>query len=123
MRRCPLWPETIEAIREAIIVRKEPADKADSDILFITSHGKRWNWVTRKGTAADNVGKEFSKLLKRLGLKRERVGYYAIRHGFETAGGCQNVYSNHQVESKQRLDTQQRNGWLEGCRWYSQRKI
>jgi len=87
MRRIPLWPETVEAIRDAIQVRKTHADKADSDISFITSHGKRWARTSKTGSPIDNVSKEFTKLLKRLNLKRDKVNFYALRHTFETIGG------------------------------------
>jgi integrase len=30
-RRCPLWPETVKALREALAKRKEPKDKALAD--------------------------------------------------------------------------------------------
>src|SRR5262249_35706916 len=31
-RRCPLWPETVAALKEALAGRKEPKDKADAGL-------------------------------------------------------------------------------------------
>lgn len=38
-RHCTLWPETIEAVQEAIEKHKTPKDKADEHLLFITKYG------------------------------------------------------------------------------------
>jgi integrase len=36
-RRCPLWPETVTAIREALARRVAPKDPADEGLVFLTS--------------------------------------------------------------------------------------
>src|ERR1019366_9493175 len=36
MRRCPLWPETIESLQEWLARRPEPKMEADADLIFIT---------------------------------------------------------------------------------------
>ena len=83
-RRCPLWPETIETVKEWMKRRPEPRDTADRRAMFITKYGARFSNV---GSNDDPIGKEFSKLLKRLSLKRFGVNFYALRHGFETIAG------------------------------------
>ena len=35
-RRCPLWPETVEAIQEAIEQRPKAKHQEDDDLVFIT---------------------------------------------------------------------------------------
>lgn len=82
-RRCPLWPETVTALREAIGSRPEPKDEADAGLLFITKFGKPWG----KETSDNPVSKETAKLLKSLGIQRKGVNFYALRHTFETIGG------------------------------------
>ena len=82
-RRCPLWPETVAAISEAIAARPTPSDVADDRLLFITRHGQPW----AKPTCDCPVAKEFTKVLPRLGLHRRGRGFYALRHTFETIGG------------------------------------
>ena len=86
-RRIPLWPETLAALREALESRPRPKLEADRELVFITKYGFRWVRTNEKGTSIDSVGWEFRKLLIRLGLKRPRISFYALRHTFETIGG------------------------------------
>lgn len=86
-RRCPLWPETVEALREWMPNRPAAKDRGDDGLVFVTQRGHRWVRTNRNGTPDDAIGKEFAKLLKRLKLKRPRISFYACRHTFETVGG------------------------------------
>lgn len=88
-RRCPLWPETVQALREAIEVRPTPRDKADAELVFVTTHGRRWvryrlNADQTKGTWSDGVGQEFKKLLKACGFDKKGMSFYTLRHVFRT---------------------------------------
>lgn len=38
-RRCPLWPETVQALRAALADRPQPKDQTHADLLFITKYG------------------------------------------------------------------------------------
>tara|TARA_R110000868_G_scaffold391868_1_gene662192 strand:+ start:1679 stop:2845 length:1167 start_codon:yes stop_codon:yes gene_type:complete len=89
-RRIPLWPETKKALRDAIEHRPRAKSSADDGLCFITQMGRRWVRTGPNGTSVmDLVSDAFTKLLKKLELKREGLGFYALRHGFETiAGGC-----------------------------------
>src|SRR5262249_11232054 len=81
-RRCPLWPETAEAIREVLAARPSPKDKADAERVFLRESGLRW--VREEGARKDDVAKAFGQLLKRLKMHRARVGFYTLRHVFRT---------------------------------------
>lgn len=83
-RRCPLWPETLTAVLEAIAKRPKPKDDADAGLLFVTKYGQRWVKFNKSGTPADALGQEFSKLLTTLGIKRPGVSFYALRHAWRT---------------------------------------
>jgi integrase len=80
-RRCPLWPETVAALREALAVRKEPKAAEHASLFFVTSRGLSWF----KETNDSPVAKETAKLLKRLGINgRKGLGFYTLRHTFRT---------------------------------------
>jgi len=83
-RRCPLWPETVQALREALAQRPTPKDPEDAGLVFITKYGLSWS----KDTSTNPVSQETTKLLKALKLHRARgLGFYSLRHVFETIGG------------------------------------
>ena len=81
-RRAWLWPETVKAIKAAMAERPTPKGDADTDLVFVTRFGKPWG----KGIADSPVTKEFRKLLDKLGLHREGLGFYTLRHVFQTIG-------------------------------------
>lgn len=87
-RRCPLWPETVAALKEAYSLRPMPNRQEDASLFFLTQPGEPWVRVREtedgKLTPIDTLGPEFSKLLKKLGLKRDRLNFYGLRHTFRT---------------------------------------
>jgi integrase len=91
-RRCPLWKETVAALREAIANRPEPRDEKDRGLVFVTKYGQRWvrskesKKTPDKLSVIDGVAQEFGKLMKALGLTSKR-GFYSLRHTFETIAG------------------------------------
>jgi integrase len=98
-RRCPLWPETVEAIRESFECRPNPKLTEHTDLAFVTKYGGSWS----KETSTNPVSQEFRKLLNALDstaakeakkrrqkptkIHRPGLGFYALRHTFETIGG------------------------------------
>jgi integrase len=59
VRRCPLWPETIEALREAIARRPVPKSADLAGLVFITKYGESWAKETvdnRSGWKAKSTG-------------------------------------------------------------------
>ncbi len=86
-RRIPLWPETVAAIREWLPMRPKAKDPEDSKLLFRTCRGAPWVTVSLSGTTKDAIGKDFKILLVKLGMKRSRLSFYGLRHGFETVAG------------------------------------
>jgi integrase len=78
-RNLPLWPETIQVLKE---IQKK------GKLVFYTRRGNPWVRATcnkegdgnEKYTKDDAVTKEFSKLMKRTGIKMEKgVGFYTLR--------------------------------------------
>jgi integrase len=78
-RRCPLWAETVAALREALAYRPEPRKAEHFGLVFITKYGARW--------AQDDdpavITKEMRKLLNTLGMNGHR-NFYTLRHTFRT---------------------------------------
>ncbi|WP_437187781.1 tyrosine-type recombinase/integrase [Planctomicrobium sp. SH668] len=92
-RRVPLWEETMTALKVVIGSRPKPKDPSDYEICFITGQGNRWmrSFRSRKNpsklTTVNTVSQNFSATMKRAGIDRRRVSFYALRHVFETIGG------------------------------------
>jgi integrase len=83
-RRCGLWPETAAALREVIATRPDhPVDGAKG-LVFVTSRGTSWIHFTPKGGRIDNVTIHFTNLLRALGIHRDGLGFYTLRHVFRT---------------------------------------
>ena len=85
-RRCPLWPETVQALRETIAKRRAPKEPAHKDLVFLTQQGNPWVQLRGSGWN-DAVTIICRELLAKLGLKRPGRNFYALRHTFETIGG------------------------------------
>jgi integrase len=81
-RRCPLWPETIEAVKEWLAVRPTPKDTANFTLLFVTVRGNQWD----AGTDNRAITHECRKLIDRLGITGHG-SFYRLRHVFESIGG------------------------------------
>jgi integrase len=82
MRRCPLWPETVKAVREWLTQRPAPKDPENFGLLFITVRGNAWD----AGTDNRAITHETRKLLDDLSIGGNR-NFYALRHTFETIAG------------------------------------
>jgi integrase len=78
-RRCPLWPETIDALKSVLAERKEPKDVNDAGLVFVTKYGKSW----AKAVADSPITKEMRKLLDAEGINGHR-NFYTLRHTFRT---------------------------------------
>jgi integrase len=80
-RRCALWPETVQAVREARAGRPEPKEAGHAGLVFLTRRGDPW----AKEDVSGPVTRETRKLLARLGINgRKGLGFYALRHTFRT---------------------------------------
>lgn len=80
-RRCPLWPETVAAMKAWITQRKEPSDKAHAHLVFITKYRGPWSIET---SSRNPISAEFRKLLVDTGVARDGLSFYALRHTFQT---------------------------------------
>jgi integrase len=80
-RRCPLWPETVQALREVLAHRPTPKDPAGAALVFVTRYGQGWF----KDTRTNPVSAELGKLLRALRINgRKGLGFYTLRHTFRT---------------------------------------
>jgi integrase len=79
-RRCPLWPETVGSLRDAIAARPEPRHEEVAATLFLTVRGRAWlvNGI------ANPVSMAARTLMKSVGIHRQGIGFYTLRHVFRT---------------------------------------
>ncbi len=126
-RRCPLWPETVEALKAAIEDRPNAKRETDGNLVFITKYGEPW---TKADVADSPVTKETRKLLDELKIHREGLGFYALRHTFRTVadatrdipavrlimghadGSIDDVYREHIEDSRLKAVTDHVHSWL-----------
>lgn len=91
-RRFPLWPETIKAIRDAMMQRPIAKDDADDSLCFLTSHGRPLWWEVKKSNGEvykrDNITQAFTKLCISCDVSRQGRGFYSLRRTFETVAGA-----------------------------------
>jgi integrase len=78
-RRCCLWAETAQALREALEKRPAPKKAEHAGLVFITKYGLPW----AKLDSAGPLTQEMRKLLNKLGLNGHR-NFYTLRHTFRT---------------------------------------
>jgi integrase len=80
-RRCPLWPETVEALGEALENRPQSKLEEHADLVFVTKYGHSWAKETPDGP----ITKKMRKLLNELHFNgRKGIGFYTLRHTFRT---------------------------------------
>jgi integrase len=89
-RRCPLWPETVDALDAVGPIRPDPKDPADADCVFLTNRGNRWvrfkdKGDDKRGVMLDAVNLEFRKACRAAGVV-VKGGPYTLRHVFRTVG-------------------------------------
>src|SRR5262249_39779248 len=126
-RRCPLWKETVDAIRSAIANRTEPTDPRHAGLVFVTIKGNPWHRENKNAP----VAMTFGRLLHKLGINgRERLGFYGLRHTHRTVAaeakypdaadqlmghelpGMRAVYVEHISDDQLRAVTDHVHDWL-----------
>jgi integrase len=96
-RRCPLWPETLAAVRE--VVRGNQKEKGSrspetAGLLFVTRRGNPFVRGVPKEvgskpsvTEHDAIATQMKRLMSQCGIAVRGLGFYGLRHTFETIGG------------------------------------
>ena len=81
-RRCPLWPETIAALKAVLAARPEPTEAAAIDCVFLNSRGTQWVRST-PSFRSDSLSRMFRDAVAAAGLKCNG-SFYTLRHVFRT---------------------------------------
>jgi integrase len=143
-RRCPLWPETAEAIEIILQQRSnnKPLSEELQQLLFVTRKGEAFvrsvQKIDDKGrptvTEHDAISTSFKRLMASQGIAIPGLGFYGLRRSFETIGGETGhqvavdhimghapasgdmgaVYRQHVAESALRIVTDHIRSWLFG---------
>jgi integrase len=79
-RRCPLWPETIGALKAAIAERPKSKDEESAKLVFLTTRGRPW--LSRE--IANPISVAVRDLMKSVKVHRAGLGFYTLRHTFRT---------------------------------------
>jgi integrase len=79
-RRCPLWPETTEALRAWLAVRPKAREAAAANLVFLTARGR----PCISGHIANPITILVTNLMKAVGVHKEGRGPYTLRHVFRT---------------------------------------
>lgn len=116
-RRCPLWPETVAALRAVLEKRKSPKDEAFRDRVFTTIFGGTFE----AGKCKDDspISKRMATLLKKLGLQRKHRNFYSLRHTFYTVGkrrsklGAQIIMGHADADEAADLGSQVSDDWYD----------
>lgn len=80
-RRIPLWPETVQALRDWLTIRPKPMKQQHVGLVFLTAKGDSF----AKEVSDNPVSKLTAKLLKTCGIDGHR-NFYCLRHTFQTIG-------------------------------------
>ena len=127
-RRCPLWPETVKAVRAAVAERPKPRQPDAANHVFLTIEGRPW---LCRGIA-NPVSVAARELMKTAGIHRAGLGFYTMRHTFRTVadavrdntatrmimghadGSIDAVYREHIDDSRLQAVTDHVREWLYG---------
>jgi len=92
-RRCPLWAETVVALRQANAVRSKPQQDEATQLVFVTTRGRPW-LCRGQANPVSVIARDF---MKAVGVHRDGIGFATLRHVFRTiADGCRDqVAVNH----------------------------
>ncbi len=79
-RKCPLWPETVEAVDMWLLKREPPKKTENERFVFLTWFGSRV--CNSRGKFV--LSRAFKSMFRKAGVSSPYVGIYSCRRAFET---------------------------------------
>jgi integrase len=81
-RRIPLWPETIETLKQVLADRREPKDSAHKHLVFVSVQGE--SYISKN--SGHRIAKTVLWFLRKAKIERPGLTFYSLRHTFQTIG-------------------------------------
>ncbi|MBU4271527.1 MAG: tyrosine-type recombinase/integrase [Planctomycetes bacterium] len=83
-RHCPLWPETIAAIKAMPAERRPPKNPEHEGLLFLNERRNAYGTTAKGMRPHQGIGRLFDRTVTKAGIKRPGTTFYSIRRTFQT---------------------------------------
>ena len=83
-RRCPLWPETIDAVKTMLAGRKPAKNPEHEHLLFLNERRNSYGTTAKGMRPHQGIGRLFDRTTAAAGITRPGTTFYSLRRTFQT---------------------------------------